>query len=530
MSGPSSGRTAQDALSADDGSREEGVWSPEHRRLTTGLILSVTLVAFLWLGVATVLPPVAEELGGLGLYGWAFTAFMLANIFGTVLAGQGADRVGPTRPYLQAFLLFVVGCAVAAAATDWYVFLLGRTLQGAGVGGVLALAYLTVGRAYPDRLRARMLALVASAWTLPALLGPAVAAGIAEATHWRVVFLALVPLVPIGVLLTLPALRGLGRPEGTAPDRSRIPLTLLLVVGAGAVLAGLGEQNLALTVPLVLAGAAVAVPVLRRLLPPGTLAVRRGMPAGMVVRGLVSTAYYGAESFFPLSMTQVLGLTTLQSGLALSSGALTWVAGAWIQAKLDTRSAGGGRHGRVVAGFVLLLTGDALIALAVGTDLKSVTLAVVGWAVAGFGMGLVYPAVTTIVLGLAPKGQEGAASSNLQLSETLSVAVMTGLGTAVSAFGATRGWDRSSSLGVVFTVTALAALAGIGAGLRTHSPAAPDAPEAAPEAPEAGPGVRKAGPGAPEAAPDAPEAGPGDPDPLPEASAKDRRIRRSTPK
>ncbi|MFF0222198.1 MFS transporter [Streptomyces sp. NPDC004629] len=460
--------------SARTSAPEEGIWSPRYRSLTIGLILSVTLVAFLWLGVATVLPSAAEELDGLGLFGWAFTAFMLANIFGTVLAGQGADRTGPTRPYLQAFLFFIVGCVVSAVATNWSVFLLGRTLQGAGVGGVLALAYLTVGRAYPDELRARMLALVASAWTLPALLGPAVAAAIAEAGNWRVVFLVLVPLVPIGVVLALPALRKLGPPEVSAPDKRRIPFTLLLVVGAGAVLAGLEEHNLALTLPLVAVGAALALPMLRKLLPPGTLAVRRGMPAGMIVRGLVSTAYYGAESFFPLSMTQVLGLSTLQSGLALSAGALTWVSGAWIQAKLDKRSGGKGRHSRVVTGFVLLLAGDALIAVSVGTELRSVALAVIGWAIAGFGMGLVYPAVTTIVLALAPKGQEGAASSNLQLSETLSVAVMTGLGTAVSALGAAQGWGKHSALGVVFTITALAALLGIGAGLRTVVRGAPE--------------------------------------------------------
>ncbi|WP_331739328.1 MFS transporter [Streptomyces sp. NBC_01187] len=461
--------------SARTSASEEGIWSPRYRSLTIGLILSVTLVAFLWLGVATVLPSVAGELDGLGLFGWAFTAFMLANIFGTVLAGQGADRTGPARPYLRAFLYFIVGCAVSAIAANWYVFLLGRTLQGAGVGGVLALAYLTVGRAYPDELRARMLALVASAWTLPALLGPAVAAAIAEASNWRVVFLVLVPLVPIGVVLALPALRKLGPPEVSAPDKRRIPFTLLLVVGAGAVLAGLEEHNLALTLPLVAVGAALALPMLRKLLPSGTLTVRRGMPAGMIVRGLVSTAYYGAESFFPLSMTQVLGLSTLESGLALSAGALTWVSGAWVQAKLDTRSGGQGRHSRVVAGFVLLLAGDALIAVSIGTELRSVALAVIGWAIAGFGMGLVYPAVTTIVLALAPKGQEGAASSNLQLSETLSVAVMTGLGTAVSAFGAAQSWGRHSALGIVFTITALAALLGIGAGLRTVVRGAPEA-------------------------------------------------------
>ncbi|MDJ1131735.1 MFS transporter [Streptomyces iconiensis] len=447
-----------------------GVLSPVYRALTLGLVLSVTLVAFLWLGVATVLPAAARDLHGLDHFGWAFTAFMLANLFGTVVAGQGADRHGPTRPYLQMFTLFVFGCLAAAVAGNWWLLLLARALQGAGVGGVLALAYLTVGRAYPDALRSRMLALVASAWTLPALLGPAVAGAVAEVSNWRVVFLILVPLVPIGVLLTLPALRRLDPPEAPAPGGGpRIRLTLLLVLGAGVLLAGLEERDLLVMLPMAAVGIAVSLPALRRLLPAGTLTVRRGMPAGMVVRALVSTAYYGVESFFPLSMIQVLGLSTLESGLALSAGALTWVTGAWFQAKLDQRDAGGGRHSRVVVGFALLLAGDALLTLAIGTDLKSVALAVVGWGIAGLGMGFVYPAVTTLVLGLAAKGQEGAASSNLQLSETLSVAVMTGLGTAVSAYGSAHDWATPTSLGVVFALTSLAALLGIGAGLRTRT-------------------------------------------------------------
>ncbi len=445
---------------------DDGVLSPRYRALSLGLITSVTLVAFLWLGVATVLPKAAEDLGGIKLFGWAFTAFMLANLFGTVAAGQGADRTGPTRPYLQAFTVFVIGCAVAAIASNWYVLLLGRVLQGLGVGGVLALAYLIVGRAYPDELRARMLALVASSWTLPALLGPAVAGALASATNWRVVFLVLVPLVPVAVLLTLPALRRLTG-TGAASGQNRLPLTMLLVLGVGALLAGLENHDVVVLVPLVAVGVAVAVPVLNKLLPAGTLTARRGMPAGMIVRGLVSTAYYGGESFFPLSMTRVLGLTTLESGLALSAGALTWVSGAWLQARLDTRSGGSGRHVRVVIGFVLLVAGDALIALSIGTELRSTALAVGGWAVAGLGMGLVYPAVTTIVLALAPQGQEGAASSSLQLCETLSVAVMTGLGTAITAFGSAHGWSDSRGLGLIYVIAAAAALLGIAAGLRT---------------------------------------------------------------
>ena len=52
------------------------------RALTIGLLMAVTLVAFEALAVATVMPTVEEDLGGLALYGWAFSGFLLASIVG----------------------------------------------------------------------------------------------------------------------------------------------------------------------------------------------------------------------------------------------------------------------------------------------------------------------------------------------------------------------------------------------------------------------------------------------------------------
>ncbi|HEX4254920.1 MAG TPA: hypothetical protein VH089_07530, partial [Streptosporangiaceae bacterium] len=70
-----------------------GIWTPERRPLTIGLVLAVTLVAFEALAVATVLPVVSRDLGDLRLYGWVFSAFMLSSLIGIVVAGTLADRV-----------------------------------------------------------------------------------------------------------------------------------------------------------------------------------------------------------------------------------------------------------------------------------------------------------------------------------------------------------------------------------------------------------------------------------------------------
>src|SRR5690606_7953877 len=125
----------------------DGVWSPARRRLTTALVLTVTLVAFESLAVATVMPVVADDLGGLGLYGWVFSGFFLGSLLGIVVAGDTADRRGTRLPYATGLVLFAAGLVVGGAAPSMGVLVVGRVLQGVGAGAIPAVAYTTVGRA-----------------------------------------------------------------------------------------------------------------------------------------------------------------------------------------------------------------------------------------------------------------------------------------------------------------------------------------------------------------------------------------------
>ena len=75
------------------------IWQPDRRMLTAGIILTVTLVASESLAIGTVLPQVEDDLGGLSLYGWVFSAFFLGNLIGITIAGRAADRVHPAGPF-----------------------------------------------------------------------------------------------------------------------------------------------------------------------------------------------------------------------------------------------------------------------------------------------------------------------------------------------------------------------------------------------------------------------------------------------
>ncbi|MCP2170309.1 MFS transporter [Goodfellowiella coeruleoviolacea] len=445
-----------------------GVFSARYRALTLGVVLSVSLVAFESLGVATVLPDIARDLGGLDSYGWGLAALMLANIIGTVVAGRGADRVGPATALGVALVVFAVGCVLAGVAGSWWFLLCGRAVQGLGVGAVMGLAYGVIGRAYPAGLQARAMALLSSAWTLPSLLGPPIAGLITEHASWRWVFVLLIPLVAAAALLTLPAL---ARLAGTAPAarpapdrpwwRGPVAHSVLLTLGTAVLLAAFELDALPAVVVLALVGGVLATVALRRVTPAGTLLVRPGVPAGIVVRALLCAVYFGSEAFLPLGLTELRGLDATLAGFGLSAGAITWVLGSALQARRDGRTGGGGRVTDTATGLAVLLLGVVIMAGAVLTSTVPALVAVAGWAVAGVGMGLAYNASSTQVLNHAPADQQGAVGAALQLAQTLATALLSGLGGGVIAQVHLAGGTTHTALTAIFVLTGLLALLGL---------------------------------------------------------------------
>ena len=446
----------------------DSVFAPRYRAMSVGVLMSVTVVAFQSLGVSTAMPAVARDLGGLEHYGWAFSAFMLAGLIGTVAAGQDADRHGPVRAYVAAVSTFAAGSALAALASGWGMLLAGRALEGFGAGALVVVTYASASRAYPQAMYGGMLALMSAAWILPSLAGPAVSGLIADHASWRYVFVLLLPFLPVAIALTLPGLRALAREPGTgefAPGR-RLPQALALAGGLALFLAALEAEP---GVALVLAGAAglaLALPALRRLLPPGTLRAAPGLPSGIAVRGLLAVAFLGCDAFMPLALIELRDFSSSGAGLVISAASLSWSLGSFAQARLDRLDGGAGRPRRLLAGLAILLAGIALAATGVLAAGVPVVVAVAGWTIAGFGIGVGYPSIAALVLAGAPDGEEGGVSAALQLSETIGVALFTGIGGAVIALGLDRGWDAVTAFLLVFAVGAAAALAGLAAGRR----------------------------------------------------------------
>ncbi len=443
-----------------------GVWAPHRRRLTAGLVLTVTLVAFEALAISTVLPVVSDDLGGLGLYGWVFSAFFLGNLLGIVIAGRLADQRGTAVPYALGLALFAVGLVVGGLAPSMGVLVAARAAQGVGAGAIPAVAYTSVGRAYPGPLRPRVFAVFSTAWVVPGLIGPAASSGIAHTIGWRGVFLALLPFVALAAVITLPALtRSVAAPDERVPappaGGGRTAPALALIAGVAAVLAALGGAPIGVAVALVLVGAPLAVGAFVRLVPAGTLRLAPGIPAAIAVKGMLTFSFFGADAYVSLTLQDVRDQDTWVAGAALTLTTIAWTAAAWVQERWIHRV---GPRRVVRIGLLLVALGVALLFGALGP--LPVWAATLVWGVAGFGIGLAYSPISVVVLGLAPIGQEGTATASLQLCDTLGTALGTGVGGAAVALAESQGWAIASGLRVGFAVTFVVALAGAAAARR----------------------------------------------------------------
>ena len=111
-----------------------GVFHEALRPLTIGILLGVTIVAFEGLAVVTIAPQFASSLGGMALYGWVFSAYLLASLLGIVVGGQLADTRGPGLPFRAGLFIFILGLLVSGFAPSMGVLIVGRFLQGFGGG------------------------------------------------------------------------------------------------------------------------------------------------------------------------------------------------------------------------------------------------------------------------------------------------------------------------------------------------------------------------------------------------------------
>lgn len=404
--------------------RTTSLWGGRYRATTVGMTMLVTIAAFEHLGVSTAMPTMVAELHGEALYSWPFTAFLAASVLATVLSGRISDRLGPVPALLAGPGLFLAGLVTAGVANGMPVLLAGRALQGLGLGTQTVAIYVLVAAVYPANRRPAAFGLLAAAWVIPSLVGPTAAGLITQHLGWRWVFLGIAPFAVFGVLLLLPTIRTLPRPEG-APSTTRRGVALAAVATAFGIsaLSWAAQHPSPGMLLLGLAGLAAVVPAMRVLLPRGTVTARPGLPATVLARGVLAGAFFGVEAYVPLVLTAVHGFSPALAGVPLTVAACGWAAASNWQG----RHAAIPRHVLIRFGLMSLGLGLAGTALA-APHWSSGWLILPFWLVAGCSMGLAYPSISVLSLEYAAPRDRGFVSSALQVADMTMAATMVGVG------------------------------------------------------------------------------------------------------
>jgi EmrB/QacA subfamily drug resistance transporter len=398
-----------------------------------GLMVTLFLAALDQTIVATALPRVVSDLGGITQYSWVFTAYMLTSTVTVPLYGKLGDVWGRKNLFLFAIVVFLIGSALCGLATTMTQLVVFRAVQGIGAGGLFPLSLAVIGNIVPPRDRGRWQGLIGAVFAASSIIGPAIGGFIVDNASWRWVFLVNLPvggLALVVISVTMPR-------RAPQTDHSIDWLGAgLLAVGTGALLLGLvwgGKQHGWTSAHVLLAfGAAVALlgcfaVVERRsrepILPFEIL--RNPIVAGSVAcMALVGMVMFGTISYVPLFVQGVIGTSATSSGVVLTPLLLGAVTTSLITGQLVSRT--GRYRWNAILGPLVLTAGMVLLwRMDVSTTNGQAARNMV---VTGIGIGAMMQVFVLSVQNAVPRSQIGSATAltqfGRQMGATLGVTIL----------------------------------------------------------------------------------------------------------
>ena len=432
------------------------------RRLATvAVLLGLVVAAFEGTVVAGAMPSITRSLGGLSLYSWTFTAFLVTSTLGVLVCGKLADAYGRRPVFVGGMSVFLLGSLLCGLAPSAGVLIAFRALQGLGAGAIQPIAMTITADIYTLKERARMQSVFTTAWGAANVMGPLIGGWIVMHASWRWVFLVNVPVGLLAIVMLLVSYRDPARD----PDAPREPSGAWHAVFAGVVIAlwlialePAGTSHTLLRIAL--AGLAAMTTTLfvtrerrtaRPLLAPH-LVTNRVVLAGILGGTCGGALLYACSAYVPLWITRQTQHGALYAGAALVPLLLGWAITSTFGVRILIRY---GMRVSVAGGFALALIGA--LGLLVSTHshaLHSIPFALVSLGVVGMGIG---PASSTALIAAQSNvawRERGVITSTVYASRTL------GGSLAVAAFGAAHVVDDVNRAFVgIFVVAAIAALA-----------------------------------------------------------------------
>ncbi len=394
----------------------------EQRRLvliTLGVMMSLFMASMESTVIATAMPTIVTQLGGLESYSWVFAIYMLTSTTVGPIFGKLSDIYGRRPIYMIAIATFTVGSLLCGLATTMPQLIAARAVQGLGAGGLMPLAFIIVGDIFTIEQRARVQGLFSGVWGVSSVIGPLVGGFLVDRASWQWVFLINLPAAAVAAALVWVAWSGVARRAGPRPAID-FAGAALLSVGVVTLLLGLNDLS-APSSPALLAVAAVSLvslvwvelraesPILPlRLLRWRLFAVAsaHGLLAGWVL--------FGGMSYVPLFVQGVMGTSATQAGSTLTPMLMGWVLASITASRLLLRVS---YRKLVITGMAIFVVGAAMVARA-RPDMGQFEL-MAALALLGVGMGSSIPAFLITVQSAVRKSELGAATATIQFSRTI---------------------------------------------------------------------------------------------------------------
>ncbi len=417
---------------------------PPGYRFTIGRVLAIygaIMLALLLASldqtiVATALPRIVSDLGGLTSYSWVITAYVLAMTVTVPLYGKLGDIHGRRRLYIAAISIFLAGSVLCGVAQSMGELVAARVVQGMGAGGLFALALATVAVIVPPRDRGRYQGLIGSTFAAGSIIGPALGGLIVDNASWRWVFYVNLPVGAVALAVIAIAIPKRARRRDHSLD---LLGATLLAAGTSAFLLGLvwaGEEWGSARVLGAFAVAAVALTaftfVERRAqepILPFEFLRRPIVASGVAAVGLSAMAMVGTITFVPLFVQGVIGTSATSSGVVLTPFMLGAVIASALSGQWISRS--GHYRPNALVGPVVL--GFGLFLLSRMDTSTTNTEAAAFMVIAGVGLGLMMQVFVIAVQNEVPTRAMGSATALTQFARSIGATLgVTAMGVIVN--------------------------------------------------------------------------------------------------